>query len=212
MVTWYNVKKNIMMFEINKNLNARVNRVCNSLIIEIENFYENPDEVREYAITSKKYTKNDNNDLLAYAIGRRVCEDDFRLEIQMKEVFYQLCNHPEWNIKFDEEHHNYRWSGMRFMVNVTNNKEILNDGRNIICHVDGPTTKWACVVYLNILEECEGGTGFYSLNDDENLKVEYISKMKYNKAVLYDSNIIHGAILNKTMFKTCDRLVQVMFM
>ena len=199
------------MFELNKNLNAKVNRVCDDLIIEIENFYINPDEVRQYAIDSKKYTRDDNDDLLAYAIGRRVCEDDLRLEPQMKEVFYQLCNHQEWKIKFDEQSFNYYWSGMRFMVNVTNNQEILDDGRDIIIHVDGPLHQWACVVYLNIEEECDGGTEFCSITDQDSFKLEFSSKMKYNKAVLYNANMPHGAIMRNHMFKSCDRLVQVVF-
>lgn len=200
------------MFEVSKNLNAKVLSVDNKQIIEIENFYSNPDEVREYAIRSKKYTKDDNKDLLARAIGRRVCEDNLELGYQMKDIFAQLCQHPGWHMKYDQDHHDYYWSGMRFMVNVTNNKEILDDGRNFIGHVDGPDRRWACVIYLNLPEECEGGTAFYSrISQFNKIKLEYLSKMKYNKAVLYDANMVHGAIMEKTMFKKCDRLVQVIF-
>lgn len=201
------------MFEINTDLRVKVKKILDSQIFEIENFYLNPDTVRQFAITSKKYTKEDNQDLLAYAIGRRVCEDTLELGYQVKDVFESLCNHPDWNIKFDKTHHDYYWSGMRFMVNVTDNQEILDDGRDIIVHVDGPERKWACVVYLNIDSECEGGTGFYSYSHNEDkLKLEYCSNMKYNKAVLYDANMPHGAIMERDMFKDCDRLVQVMFM
>ena len=201
-----------MMFDLNHELKARVVKVLDKQVIEIENFYKNPDEVRKFALESKKYTRDDNEDLLAHAIGRRVCEDNLELT-KLSSVFEQLCNHPEWHIDFDKEHHDYYWSGMRFMVNVTNNQEILDDGRDIISHVDGPTTKWACVIYLNLSLECEGGTGFYSyVPEFDKMKLEYMSDMKYNKAVLYDANMIHGAIMEKNMFKHCDRLVQVMFM
>jgi hypothetical protein len=201
------------MFEVNNNLTAKVVKVFDKQIIEIENFYCNPDEVRNYAIKSKKYSKKDNQDLLAYSIGRRVCEDTLELGYKLKDVFFQLCNHQEWHIKFDQKHHDYCWSGMRFIVNVTNNKEIIDDGRDMIAHIDGSFYKWACVVYLNLPSECEGGTGFYSIMPDtDTINLEYCSTMKYNKAVLYDPNMIHGAIMKKNMFKSCDRLVQVIFM
>lgn len=201
------------MFQINNELKIKVKKVLDKQLFEIENFYLDPDSVRDYAVKSKKYTKEDNEDLLAGSIGRRVCEDTFELSYQTKDVFEELCKHPDWHITFDKNHHDYYWSGMRFMVNVTNNSEILDDGRSMIAHVDGPERKWACVVYLNKDLECEGGTGFYSYSQElDNVKLEYCSNMKYNKAVLYDANMIHGAIMEPHMFKTCDRLVQVMFM
>lgn len=201
------------MFELNPNLIVKVNKILDKQIFEIENFYLNPDRVRQFAISSKKYTKEDNEDLLAYCVGRRVCEDTLDLGYNLKEVFSNLCNHPDWHIEFNENHHEYCWSGMRFIVNVTNNQEILDNRMDIIAHVDGIERKWACVIYLNTPEECEGGTGFYSyVQKFDQIKLEYCSKMKYNKAVLYDANMIHGAIMEKYMFKKCDRLVQVMFM
>ena len=99
------------------------------------------------------------------------------------------------------------------MVNVTNNREIIDDGRDMIAHRDPDFLKWACVVYLNHLDECEGGTGFYRYDPKKDaINLEHLSKMEYNKAVLYPANMVHGAIMEKTMFKNCDRLVQVMFM
>ena len=201
------------MFELNSELSAKVIGVIDSQVIEINNFYKDPDTVREYALSSKKYTKEDNEDLIAGAVGRRVCEDTLELGHQLKNALESLCQHPGWDIDFDKDHHDYYWSGMRFQVNVTNNQEILDDGRDMIAHVDGPRHKWACVVYLNTTDECEGGTGFYQYDPERDaIDLEHLSKMEYNKAVLYSANIIHGAIMEKTMFKDCDRMVQVMFM
>lgn len=201
------------MFKLNSDLIAKVIQINDSQIIEINNFYEDPDKVREYAISSKKITRSDNEDLLAGAIGRRVCEDTLELGYQLKNTFESLCQHPDWGIEFNKKDHDYYWSGMRFMVNVTNNREIIEDGRNMIAHRDPDFLKWACVVYLNTLDECEGGTGFYRVDPDKNtLILEHLSTMEYNKAVLYPSSMPHGAIMEKNMFKTRDRLVQVLFM
>lgn len=199
------------MFQINEDLKVQIFNIEEKIFFVIDNFYKDPDQVREYAISSKKYK---DEDLLAGAIGRRVCEDDLRLSYYMKDVFEKLCKHPKWHIEFDKDHHDNKWSAMRFMVNVTNNQEIIKDGRENIEHLDGPLNKWACVVYLNTPEECEGGTEFYRWNGDFNTKpiLEYIAEMSYNRAVLYDANMVHGAIMKPKMFTTCDRLVQVMFM
>lgn len=199
------------MFELNPELKVQIVNIEEKIFFVIDNFYKNPNQVREYAIKSDKHT---DSELLAGAIGRRVCEDDLRLSYYMKDVFEELCKHPKWHIQFDKEHHEYKWSGMRFMVNVTNNREIIKDGRKNIEHLDGPLNKWASVVYLNIPEECEGGTEFYKWNGDYESKpvLEYIVEMSYNRAVLYDANMVHGAVMKPGMFSSCDRLVQVMFM
>jgi hypothetical protein len=199
------------MFQINEDLKVKIINIEEKIFFVIDNFYKDPDQVREYAINSKKYK---DEDLLAGAIGKRVCEDDLRLSYYMKDVFEELCKHPKWHIEFDKDHHEYKWSGMRFMVNVTNNSEIIKDGRSNIEHLDGPLNKWACVVYLNTPEECEGGTDFYRWNGDYNSRpiLEYTAEMTYNRAILYDANMVHGAVLRPGMFVNCDRLVQVMFM
>jgi hypothetical protein len=70
---------------------------------------------------------------------------------------------------------------------------------------------------LNKENECEGGTSFYSVsipNSDgttNSPKLEYTCDMKYNRCILYDANQIHGAVMEPHMFKTCDRLTQIMF-
>lgn len=200
------------MFDISSEIKVKSIYVECKPIFEIQNFYKNPNLVREYAIESKKYSRKDNPDLLAYVLGRRVCEDDLRI-CKNSGVFKELCNNPNWHIEFDLKQHEYYWSGMRFIVNVCNNAEILESSKKHFFHVDGPRHKWASVVYLNVNEECEGGTGFCSYDSKkDSINLEYTSKMEYNKAVLYDANMIHGPILEKTMFKNCDRLVQVMFM
>lgn len=201
------------MFELNSELVAKVINLTDNQVIEIDNFYKDPDKVREYAISSKKITRSDNEDLLAGAIGRRVCEDTLELGYQLKNTFESLCQHPGWGIEFNKKDHDYYWSGMRFMVNVTNNREIIEDGRDMIAHRDPNFLKWACVVYLNTADECEGGTGFYRCeSESDEIILEHMSKMRYNKAVLYLAGMPHGAIMENNMFKYCDRLVQVMFM
>jgi len=230
------------MFEVNNDLKVKIEKVSDcqwttgdgngivkfdkniikeKMVFVIDNFYKNPDEVREFAISSQKYTDKEK---LAGAIGRRVWQESVEIINEMNyclsEVFSQLCQHPDWHIKYDDEHHKNKWDCMRFVVNVTNNDEIIQSGKTTdsSCHVDGPYNKWASIIYLNTAEECEGGTDFYSVvpPDDDgavNLpKKQYRCDMKYNRCVLYDANQVHGAVLEPGMFETHDRLAQVMFM
>lgn len=216
------------MFEVNPELKVKIEKVpdlewsgIDKMVFVIDNFYQNPDEVRSLAKKSQLYTDKER---LAGAIGRRVWEEELDLIQEMNynlaSVFEQLCNHPDWHIKFDKEHHYNKWSYMRFVVNVTNNEEIIASGKttDTACHIDGPYNKWGALVYLNTPEECEGGTDFYSVvppNEDgtENWpKKQHRCEMVYNRCLLYDANQVHGAVLEPGMFKTCDRLVQVMFM
>ncbi len=78
------------MFKVNSELAAKVVKVNTSQVIEIQNFYDNPDAVREYSLSSKKYTKEENEDLLAAAIGRRVCEDTLEL-LTIFKMFLESC-------------------------------------------------------------------------------------------------------------------------
>ena len=233
------------MFEINTHLKVKIEKITDiywtatdtglvtfdptigieKMIFVIDDFYKNPDEVRELSKTSQLYTDEDR---LAGAIGRRVWEESpeimYELAYQMCHVFEQLCQHPDWHIKFDKEHHYNKWDQMRFVVNVTNNKEIIDSGRkwDKICHIDGPLNKWASLVYLNTPEEYGDdesipGTSFYSVQcpDDGGTinkpKLQYTCPMKYNRAILYDANMVHGAIMEPDMYKDYDRLTQIMF-
>lgn len=227
------------MFEVNSEIKVKIEKVNDivwealpdgvikyssniqqKMVFIIDDFYKNPDEVREYALNSKTYTDKER---LAGAIGRRVWEEDISIMMQLRDnlcpIFEQLCQHPDWHIEFDKEHHYTKWNCMRFVVNMTNNKEIVDSGRDwkTICHIDGPYNKWAALVFLNKEYECEGGTSFYSVslpNEDGSTNpptLEYTCDMKYNRCILYDANQIHGAIMEPHMFKKYDRLTQIMF-
>ena len=233
------------MFEINTDLKVKIEKIddiywsatdtglvtfdsgiiIKKMIFIIDDFYQNPDEIRELAKESEVYTDEDR---LAGAIGRRVWREEpelmYEMAHQMCHVFEQLCQHEDWHLEFDKQHHYTKWDAMRFVVNVTNNQEIIDSGRDwdTICHIDGPYNKWASLVYLNTPEEygeeeSTPGTGFYSVVQPEadgkinKPKLQYVCPMKYNRAVLYDANMIHGAIMETDMYKDYDRLTQIMF-
>ena len=203
----------------------------------IDDFYKNPDEIREYTLKELKdktnvYTdkKGDRPDdgRLAGAIGRRVWDESpetmKEMEVQMSPVFEQLCKSKEWHIDFDEKHHYEKWSSMRFVINVTNHEEVVRSERPwyTVCHVDGPYNKWASLVYLNTPEEYGEeesipGTGLYSVVPPEpdgtinHPKLQAIVPVRYNRCMVYDANQVHGAILEPDLYHNYDRLTQIMF-
>ena len=202
----------------------------------IDDFYKDPDKVREYTLKELKdktnvYTdkKGDRPDdgRLAGAIGRRVWDESpetmKEMEVQMSPVFEQLCKSKEWHIDFDEKHHYEKWSSMRFVINVTNHEEVVRSERPwyTVCHVDGPYNKWASLVYLNTPEEYGEeeipGTGLYSVVPPEpdgtinHPKLQAIVPVRYNRCMIYDANQVHGAILEPELYHNYDRLTQIMF-
>ena len=202
----------------------------------IDDFYKDPDKVREYTLKELKdktnvYTdkKGDRPDdgRLAGAIGRRVWDESpetmKEMEFQMSPVFEQLCKSKEWHIDFDEKHHYEKWSSMRFVINVTNHEEVVRSERPwyTVCHVDGIYNKWASLVYLNTPEEYGEeeipGTGLYSVVPPEpdgtinHPKLQAIVPVRYNRCMVYDANQVHGAILEPDLYHNYDRLTQIMF-
>ena len=244
------------MFEINPDLKVQVKKTTDITWVStedgkvtflpdkvektyfiIDDFYKNPDEIREYTLKELKdktnvYTdkKGDRPDdgRLAGAIGRRVWDESpetmKEMEVQMSPVFEQLCKSKEWHLEFDEEHHYEKWSSMRFVINVTNHEEVVRSERPwyTVCHVDGPYNKWASLVYLNTPEEYGEeesipGTGLYSVVPPEpdgtinHPKLQAIVPVRYNRCMVYDANQVHGAILEPDLYHNYDRLTQIMF-
>ena len=195
---------------------------CWRKVFVIDNFYENPDEIRDYALSCD--LKSDK-EYCGGLVGSRVVEENQEMIDNLRPVFTKLCQHEEWqNVEYTEGMFQYRWDNMKFMVNHTTHDDINERfNKDIFCythHKDDLETKWAALVYLNKPDECNGGTDFYKFVEDHpygngyNMKkdIKWTSEMKYNRMVLYEGRHTHGAILNRSMFKEYPRLAQVFFM
>lgn len=213
------------MFEVNENLEVEIKKTFDHArnefgymwrkIFVIDNFYKNPDEIRDLALSfepksDKKYCGN--------LIGKRVVEEnqDYR---RLKDTFKILCQYKDWyNLTYDDEEFDKKWHDSKFMVNITTGEEIVQrfdeKMHTYTFHIDGINSKWAAVVYLNKDDECVGGTNFYSWKGEPSSKprLEHTVEMKYNRMVLYEANQMHGAILEKGMFMDYPRISQVFFM
>tara|TARA_A200000159_G_scaffold68439_1_gene63313 strand:- start:8079 stop:8738 length:660 start_codon:yes stop_codon:yes gene_type:complete len=189
-------------------------------VFVVDDFYKNPDEVRDYALSCQRTNDKEHCGGL---IGTRVVEDRPDMIENLKPVFQELCQHPEWtNLQFSEGMFDYRWDNQKFWVNHTTNEDINERfTKTVHCftHHKDDNSSWAALVYLNKDEECEGGTDFYKyLTDhaygDYNIRkdIQFTCPMKYNRMVMYEAECTHGADINRKMFKEYPRLAQVFFM
>jgi len=250
------------MFEVNDELDlivlTNIGPEQRSAVV-IDNFYKNPDEIRQLCLNSPQVTFQDNPELISGLPGNRVYIETEEVTNKLKSTFRQLCSElPIWKHKFDEEVFDKVWTRQNsaFVCNVVNDKTLLHHPRGIIPHQDyyrqeSPVeekTQFGCVIYLNTPEECKGGTNLYSYsgkmslpksNTDElyyregeedfpkdNLfrhirsqldsstdwKVEKHFPMRYNRCVLYEADVLHGAIFDLGMFSDYSRINHVLFM
>ena len=195
---------------------------CWRKVFVIDDFYKNPDEIRDYAL-SCELTRD--KEICGGLVGSRVVEESQEMIDNLRPVFTKLCPHEEvTKLEYTVGIFKYNCDNMKFMVNHTTHEDINQKFNKDIFiythHKDEVNTKWAALVYLNKDEECEGGTDFYKFIEDHayghnyNIKkdIKWTSEMKYNRMVLYEARHTHGAILNRSMFKEHPRLAQVFFM
>ena len=207
------------MFEIRKDIEVKEEIFNGSKIFTIDNFYEDPDSVLDYALNPLPPLWK-MEDQPSY---NNVYFEDRHSEIFCKEVepvFYflqSLCNQDFNN--FGE-----------FEANVSRfKKDSFNDYKNCywIPHND---IGYGAIVYLN-KDDTKSGTNFYECLDPENEPPEDITEHqdpwrpkekykvikhiepKYNRMVLYDGmRFLHGMnICNDDYFSDTYRVNQVYF-
>lgn len=169
-------------------------------LIVIDNFYENPYEIRDFAIKQIGYDTHN------YHPGKRT--NSFATE-DHKEIFSTilepLCGKI---IKFDISTHNN--SNGTFQYNTA------NDIKSWI-HVDAYNTNWAGIIYLTPNAPLSGGTGFFKYKDGtinsfdtkllnneseiqnncrDNTKWELVSSVGnlFNRLILFNSTQYHMSL------------------
>ena len=193
-------------------------------IVYIDNFYKNPDKVRNLALRTPG-TKSPR--ILGGVPGERV-DISFNLE-HIWPIWIEIAENVYGLEQKEKKAFEMSCMNISFSVNVTQSHY-----RRKKPHIDLPDVSdrgWAGVVYLNKPKECKGGTGFYTYKgqqvnprQDGIWQEEHVSdsvgpwdlihlaEMKYNRMVMYPSNVLH-APYDKEGFFTDDvyRLTQVFF-
>ena len=145
-------------FAISDELGARVELMGwqEFPIVYIDNFYKNPDKVRNLAL---RCPGTNNPRICGGVPGLRV---DMNMNLDhMHDVFKQIAKNVYGLTVKEDPQFDQACLNIPFSVNVT-----LSKDRVKIPHVDyPPETKgrgWAGLIYLNKTKECKGGTGFYT--------------------------------------------------
>ena len=246
------------MFEPNEKITPQITKdIKGRTAIIIDDFYKNPDEVRELALT---LTYDDKENLVGGFPGMRCLLDTPEVEEKLYNTYFHLCDQYFGIPKLDDFRSN--WNIQKFLVNGTNDTFLKKSPYGIIPHQDWwenlpsqhPRLQFGSVIYLNAPDECAGGTNLYSYNGDISIptdkkpdwekgkeelvikgplgavmpetqrfnyikdkvnnqyNVEFEAEMKYNRMVLYQSDVLHSAEVELGMFRDYSRINQVFFM
>lgn len=119
----------------------------------IDDFYSNPDEIREFALSQKFHHIENYN-----FPGKRTK----RLDLINESFFNSFCKRL-FSIFFEFEKEDIEWKVSTFFQKIepfdTDQKSPLNEGW---IHNDGSKVIAAGVIYLNPLTNGDAGTSFYS--------------------------------------------------
>ena len=194
-------------------------------VLVVDNFYENPELVRELALTipATNYTTRGNYPAATINVSYNMLPvvESYRHYIQS---YFPNCLSDEYIVG--------RMSQSSFMVNV-----MQSDGKEYLPpHIDCPSNvNLASSVFLNTPEECSGGTSFFKneelttllnrpyLNKEQDARILELFKdiykddcvgcveMKYNRMVLYHQNVQHTAFMDYNSFVGDNYRINQMF-
>ena len=214
-------------FAINTPVDARVELMGweEIPIVYIDNFYKNPDMVRDLTLKSPSST---DPRLLGGVTGSRIAQffnfrHIFPIWVEIAEGVFGLK-------KEEQERFEAAMFSTPFTVNVTQ-----SDIRPNLPHIDLPSVDsrgWAGLIYLNTDDECKGGTGFYTYKGQQvNPKQDglwkegdvcdsvgpwelmHLAEMKYNRMIMYPATVMHRPYDKPGFFEgDTYRLVQVFFL
>lgn len=170
--------------------------ICPSFIV-IENFYENPDEVRKYALKQNYQYRSSSYP------GKRSTN-----------YYYPMCIHNTLQTILSPF-----YSKIKILENSSNGKfQIMNENDKSWIHVDTDNidksheTVIAGVCFLTPNAPLDSGTIFYEKkSNDQYIQTDTIHN-KYNRLILFNGNIHH---ISGKYFGSTDcnsRLTQVFFL
>ena len=207
-------------FAISEELGARVELMGweETPIVYVDNFYKNPDKVRNLAL---RCPGTNNPRVCGNLPGVRV---DMNMNLDHIHEIWQQIAENVYGLKMGEiKTFKEACLNVPFSVNVTQSNYRIKTP-----HIDYPleytTRGFAGLVYLNKPEECKGGTGFYTYKglqvepdqsgiDKDGFELVHLAEMKYNRFIMYPSNILHMAVDEESWFEEdLHRLIQVFYL
>ena len=212
----------------------------NALVID--NFYDNPNEVRDLAF---KVPRSTNVNFVNHPTGSRGVYETNELRKNLEKLCEELLSDKDhWGRETDMPFLRSNMGLMWFMVEFMNEKVIDEDPMRLIpyqCwyeHNPSPF-QFTMDIFLNTEKECFGGINIWNFAGKtsivEDIKNMYADKtkfdirkdiynstftwsreitfgMKYNRAVILPADILKGDILDTAHFHDVDRIAQKLFL
>tara|TARA_E500000331_G_scaffold215513_1_gene206648 strand:+ start:2909 stop:3640 length:732 start_codon:yes stop_codon:yes gene_type:complete len=155
------------MFELNDKLEVKVAKEIGpnkKSVVLIDNFYKDPDSIRELCFNTET---NDDPDLIGSLPGVRICFKTDEVRKNLQSLYNNLCSDRKlWNYRSDQDQLNHCWRETTgFLCNVIDDETLLKNPMGIIPHQDSFNKyplQFGSLIYLNTPEECAGGTNLYS--------------------------------------------------
>jgi hypothetical protein len=226
-----NIEEEIETFSVSPEITVTVERFDgDGKIAIIDNFWKNPDKIREVTLSIPKTW---NPRIIHGLPGARI-EATFYFS-HLGELFRDLIKNiypEEFKMLKTDDYVQACFDNASFLVNVQNSNLPPR-----VPHIDnlGEPYRWAAGIYLNRPDECTGGTAFYTFrgsktvnmmtieslvkdypiyvqDDYRDFKKIHMAEMKYNRLVLYPQNLLHTPYIPPNTFTDENpRLMQMFF-
>ena len=189
------------MFELNSNCKEQVIKNIgpdNRTVVVIDNFYENPSEIKELAVQAEKWRRDE---LIKGLAGERCYIETKEFKENTKSIFDKYClDGSLWKHSFSDRMYQCHWDNAGFLCNIMNSNSIGADPWLSIPHQDSYSTSYidssggyvdehgvtrgivgqctqstfdynqfGVVIFLNYPDECQGGTNLYSYKGNMSL-------------------------------------------
>lgn len=226
----------IETFKVNENFTWEVKEVgpLKAKVIVVDNFYKNPEMVRDLALTIPPSINQRIMANLPYGPNSgRISA--FYLMDQLAPAYEKIYREslPEIYKQMPPDAITTSFRDATFIVNVMTSENLPPR----VPHVDFPDDRvYASLIFLNTPEECAGGTGFYTFNgsmkgfvnhmdsektippdhfivdDTGGWKLIEMVEMKFNRMIMYPQSIYHNAYIKPGMFTGNNyRINQIFF-
>ena len=175
------------MFEPNENLDVQVHEVKDKKVVIIDNFYKNPDEIRQRIhdagfanIKERGLSREESHGLITGLPGERLFLPDREPKDKLQETIRDIVDkiYGDYRGKGEGGDFDDKWDRIGFMCNIINTKTLTEFPGGIVPHQDYysheswvDNNSFGAVCYMNTPEECAGGTSFYSFNDQVSIEI-----------------------------------------
>ena len=208
----------------------------------IDNFYKNPDEIRELAL---KLPKREDINLVNHHAGTRSVYETQELRKNTERLFRELTYDDKfWGRAVDKDFVETNMSVMPFLVDWINQDTIAKQPLQLLPHQayypENPSPfQFTCEIFLNKNMSAIGGTDMWAFAGkttiDEDMKNMYADAdafslrkdvyesvlawkqvmmfgMEFNRAVIIPSDMLQAPFVTSGMYLEEDRLSQKIFL